>query len=133
MEVMAGILVPISFFAMIAVIVAVSVWGSVQGKRAMADAMRRAIEAGQPVDPEAISAMQRPTRTREADLRGAIVMIFLAGGLCAAGFMVAGGIPDEQGSYWAGNGLFIAAVIIGAIGVGQLVAAMVTRRRKDGE
>jgi hypothetical protein len=133
MEAFLGIMVPISFFVMIAVIVAVSVWGSVQGKRAIADTMRRAIESGRSIDADAISAIQRPTRSREADLRGAIIMIFLAGGLCAAGFMVAGGIPDEQGAYWAGNGLFIAAVIIGAIGVGQLIAALVTRRRKEGE
>jgi len=40
------ILIPIGFFAMIAFIFAVCVWGNVQNKRAYADALKHAYEAG---------------------------------------------------------------------------------------
>ncbi len=127
------ILVPISFFIMIAVIVAVSVWGGVQNKRVLADTLRRAMESGHRLDPETISALQRPVRSRQQDLRGGVILVALAVGLVAAGFLLQGGIPDEEGQYWAGNGMFIAAVIVGAIGAGQLIAAYLTRKPKDAD
>ncbi len=43
---MEGILVPIAFFAMIAFVIAAMVWGGVQKKRAYAETIRAAYEAG---------------------------------------------------------------------------------------
>lgn len=43
---MVEILVPLGFFAMIAFIIAALVWGGVQKKRAYADALKSAYEAG---------------------------------------------------------------------------------------
>jgi hypothetical protein len=43
---MAEILVPLGFFAMIGFVIAACVWGGVQSKRAYADALKHAYEAG---------------------------------------------------------------------------------------
>jgi len=122
-------LVPLAFFAMIAFIVAASVWGGVQNKRAVADTIKRAIESGQQLDAETISSLSKPARSWQQDMRGGIVLLFLAAGFLIAGFMGPGGGTEVH----FGNGFFIAAVIIGAIGAGQLVAALVRRPNKVGE
>jgi len=123
-------LVPLAFFAMIAFIVAASVWGGVQNKRAVADTIKRAIESGQTLDAETISSLSKPARSWQQDMRGGIVLLFLAAGFVIAGFM---GPGAGAGDVHFGNGFFIAAVIIGAIGAGQLVAALVRRPNKVGE
>lgn len=43
---MEDILVPLGFFVMIGFIFAVCVWGQVQGKRAFADTIKNAYDAG---------------------------------------------------------------------------------------
>ena len=65
-------------------------------------------------------------------MRGGVILAFLAIGLIAAGLMASGLIPSV-GKGWdedAGVGFFIAASIVGAIGVGQFVAAMMRREKK---
>lgn len=128
---MEGIFVPIALFAMIAVIVAASVWGGVANKRAANETVRRAIEAGAPMDVETISALQRPMRVWQQDLRGGIVMIALAIGFIVAGFLGQGGMFAGDHDLDHGVPFFIAAAIVGSIGVGQLIAGLVMRRSKD--
>lgn len=127
---MEGILVPIALFAMIAVIVAASVWGSVQNKRTAADVIKRAIESGQQLDPETISALHKPARAAAQDIRGGIVLTALA-----LGFVAAGVVFHLQGPADGGEGTFgfvIAACIIGAIGIGQLIAGSIRSPKKEG-
>jgi hypothetical protein len=129
---MVEILVPIAGCAMIFGIVAVAVWGNVQARKEANETVRRAIDAGQPLDSEAISAIGKPVRSSAQDLRGGIVLVSLAVGLILAGLMAAGAMPFV-GAGWdddAGMGFFVAAMIIGAIGVGQLVAGLVRREKK---
>lgn len=129
---MESIVIPLSLFGMIFGIVAVSVWGSVQSKREANETVRRAIDAGQPLDSEAISAIGKPVRSAAQDLRGGIVLVSLAVGLILAGLMAAGALPFA-GKGWdddAGVGFFIAATIVGAIGVGQLVSGWMRREKK---
>ncbi len=124
---MESIVIPIVLFGMIFGIVAVSVWGSVQSKKEANETVRRAIDAGQKLDSDAISAIGKPVRSPAQDLRGGIVLVSLATGLIFAGLMAAGALPGI-GKGWdddAGMGFFIAAAIVGAIGIGQLVAALV--------
>ncbi|KAF0176557.1 MAG: hypothetical protein IV086_14515 [Hyphomonadaceae bacterium] len=131
---MESIVIPITLFGMILGIVAVSVWGSVQSKKEANETVRRAIDAGQPLDSAAISAIGKPVRSAAQDLRGGIVLVSLATGLIFAGLMAAGALPGI-GKGWdddAGMGFFIAAAIVGAIGVGQLVAALVRGNEKKG-
>jgi hypothetical protein len=129
---MEAIVIPIALFGMILGIVAVSVWGSTQAKKEANETLRRAIDAGQTLDSEAISAIGKPVRSAAQDLRGGIVLVSLAVGLILAGLMAAGALPFA-GKGWdddAGVGFFIAAMIVGAIGVGQLVAGMVRSDKK---
>lgn len=127
---MEGIVVPIALFGMIAAIVFASVWGGVQNRRAAADAIKKAIEAGQTLDPETISALYRPARAASQDLRGGVVLCALA-----LGFVAAGGIYYFNRGGGEGDGVFgffIAAVIIGSIGVGQLIAGLLRQPKKEG-
>ncbi|MBL8557247.1 MAG: hypothetical protein JNM47_00885 [Hyphomonadaceae bacterium] len=129
---MEEVLVPMGAFGMILGIVAVSVWGSVQSKKEANETVRRAIDAGQQLDSDAISAIGKPVRSAAQDLRGGIVLVSLSIGLILAGLMASGALP-VAGKGWdedAGVGFFIAAMIVGAIGVGQLVAGLVRREKK---
>lgn len=126
---MEGIFVPLGLFLMVAVIVAASVWGSVQNKRTAADVIKRAIESGQQLDPESISALHKPARAAAQDIRGGIVLTALALGFVAAGAIYYYGGPGD------GDGIFgflIAACIIGAIGIGQLIAGFMRQPKKEG-
>jgi hypothetical protein len=117
------ILVPLGFFVMIAGIVAISVWGSTQAKREINETIRRAIDSGQKIDSETIMALGKPPRPPQADIRGGIVLLALAVGLSVGGAIASGWIVGLSG--WgddSGTGLFVAAAIVGAIGIGQLIA-----------
>lgn len=123
------ILIPLGLFVMIAVIVAASVWGSVQNKRTVADTIKKAIENGHVLDPETISALHKPARAAAQDIRGGIVLSALAAGFVAAGFIyLNSGSGDPDGFY----GFFIAACIIGALGIGQLIAGFLRQPKKEG-
>ena len=106
---MESIVIPLSLFGMIFGIVAVSVWGSVQSKREANETVRRAIDAGQPLDSEAISAIGKPVRSAAQDLRGGIVLVSLAVGLILAGLMAAPWIGQPAGTYGLVGGALVAA------------------------
>jgi hypothetical protein len=122
---MVEILIPLGFFTAVILVVAVSVWGNVQNRKELNETVRRAIDAGQKLDAETVGSLGKPVRTRAADLRGGIVLMALAMGLIVAGLMAGGVILGSGWDDEAGIGFFIAAAIVGAIGVGQLVAALV--------
>jgi hypothetical protein len=123
-------LIPIFGTFMIFGIVAVTVWGNVQNKKELNETVRRAIDAGQQLDADTVSSLGKPVRTAAADLRGGLVLLFLGAGLVVAGLMASGVILGKGWDEEAGIGFFVAASIVGAIGVGQLVAALVRRGDK---
>ena len=130
---MEGVLVPLFGCMMIFGIVAVSVWASAQSKKEFNETVRRAIDAGQKLDADTISSLGKPVRSSAQDLRGGIVLTFLAVGLIVAGGL-AGGMMGFKG--WGGGdessaGFFVAAAIVGAIGVGQLVAGLMRREKRE--
>lgn len=129
---MVEVLVPVGFFSMVVAIVGISVWGSTQSKKEANETVRRAIDAGQPLDSEAISAIGKPVRSAAQDLRGGIVLVSLSLGLMIAGLLASGALPVAGGGWDedAGVGFYVAGVIVGAIGVGQLVAGMVRSEKK---
>jgi Domain of unknown function (DUF6249) len=130
---MSEVLIPLGLWVMIAVIVVAAVWGSVQNRRTVADTIKRAIDSGQKLDPETISALHKPARAYAQDLRGGIILISLAIGFVVAGVMSLFNDTGDsaEAMHWAHNGFFFAAVIIGALGIGQLVAALVRRPKDD--
>jgi Domain of unknown function (DUF6249) len=130
---MEEILIPLALFAMVLGIVAVSVWGNVQNKKELNETVRRAIDAGHKLDADTISSLGKPVKTAAADLRGGLVLLFLGAGLIAAGLMASGVILGNGWDDDAGIGFFVAASIVSAIGVGQLVAGLVRRSDKKTE
>jgi hypothetical protein len=122
------ILVPLGAFTMIVAIVLAAVWGGVQSKREINETLRRAIDSGQQLSAETLSALQKPERPASQDLRSGVILtaLGLGFGLCAAVF--GNGDFGEDG---AGRGFAIAAIIVGAIGIGQLLAAWLRRERKS--
>jgi hypothetical protein len=125
---MVGILVPISLFAMIAVIVIVPRYYKSLERQKMADTVRAAIERGQPLPPEMIEAMTIETRPRpspQRDLRMGLVWIGLAVGLVAMGVALGfGGEPD------ATYPLIGVACLPGFIGAAFVVMYLLGKSRK---
>ena len=128
---MEAIVIPLALFGMVLGIVAVSVWGSVQSKRELNETIRRAIDSGQKLDADTISSLGKPVRSSAQDLRGGIVLVFLSIGLIVGGLMASGAIGSGGWDSDAGVGFFVAAAIVGSIGIGQFVAAMMRREKKD--
>ncbi len=130
---MEALIVFIVFSSVVGIVGAV-VWGNVQNRKQLNETIRRAIDSGQKLDADVISSLGRPVKTAAADLRGGLVLMFLAGGFVVAGFAAAGVFFGETPDYDGGTkALFIAAAIVGAIGVGQLVAALVRGSDKKRE
>ena len=127
------ILVPIfvvgGLWLMIAAIAVTSINANARGRREMHDTLRKAIESGQTLDPETIAMLHKPTKTWEQDLRSGVILTALALGLGIAGILNAT-IGFDGGEGGESMGFFIAAIIVGAIGVGQLTAAWLRRERK---
>lgn len=115
------ILIPISMFVMIGVISVAVILADSRNKREMAETLRRAIDSGQTLDPSVISALAKPTRPARQDKRSGIVLLTLAGGFAVVAGLAA--IPGGPIDVSAG-GFIVAAVIIGAIGLGQLLASI---------
>jgi len=93
-----GILVPISFFAMIAAIVLGPRYLKSVERQKLLETLRLAIEKGQPVPAEVISAISAEERkappSPDRDLRRGIVWLGVAVGLAAFGWVVGFEEPD---------------------------------------
>jgi hypothetical protein len=132
---MEDVLVPLGLWVMIAVIVIASVWGGVQTRRDTHETIRRAIDNGQLLDPRVISSLAKPERSAEGDLRSGVTFTALAIGFALCGVFFGGGPASiehqahgfqiEGGS----QGFYIAAVIVGSLGVGRLISAYLRRDR----
>ncbi|WP_395671517.1 DUF6249 domain-containing protein [Phenylobacterium sp.] len=94
------ILIPITLFAMIAAIVVLPRYFRSQERQKFADAMRAAIEKGQPLPPEVIDAMSgdirrgAPTASPARDLRTGIIWLGVAVGMAVFGLMLGMEEPD---------------------------------------
>lgn len=123
-EVLVPIFVVGGLWAMVFGIVLANVWGNVQSRRELNETVRRAMESGQSLTPELINTLQKPTKPPEQDLRSGVILAALGLGLASAGIFYA--TSGEE----AGHGFFVAALIVGAIGVGQIAAWAIRRDRK---
>src|ERR1700757_2975043 len=85
------VLIPISFFAMIAVIVIVPRYLKSLERQKMAETVRAAIDKGQPLPPEVVEALtpaRRKPRTPGSDLRRGVTLVAVALGLVAMGLVL---------------------------------------------
>jgi hypothetical protein len=121
---------PIGALAMTVAIVGLFVWSGVQNRREANETVRRAIEAGHPLDAKTVDALVTgwgPGR----DLRRAIVYLSLAVGFGLSGYLMstypfAG---EHHHRFGGGMGFYIPAIIFGAVGVGRLLVAFLAPRR----
>jgi hypothetical protein len=114
---MSDVLVPLGFFAFLTAIFVVPTIMKYRDRAKMHDTLRAAFERGQPVPPEMIEALQRDVRrydTPSSDLRKAVILLCVAGGLIAMSFVV-GNFAEE--AKW---GVMTGATIPGFIGLGYL-------------
>jgi hypothetical protein len=138
-----GDLVPIAFFVMIGVIVAVVVLGPAVlrylEKGRLHETVRLAFDKGQPVPPEMIAALQSRSDTPvvgtpDGDLRRGVRYVAVALGIlvfaCGLGFGLSGQ-KDESAAITAGVFSGIAA-IPGFLGLGHLVLWYLRRDRAQG-
>src|SRR4051812_19160199 len=97
------VLVPLSFFGMIAGVVLVPRYFKSRERREMQQTIRAAIERGQPLPPEMIDAMTRdvrPAASPARDLRAGIVWLSIAVGLGVIG-LLAMNADESDGAYVA--------------------------------
>lgn len=97
---MESVLVPIAFFAMIAAIVVVPRYFKSLERQKMAETVRAAIEAGQPLPTEVVDAMTSSVKSKglppspERDLRTGIIWLFVAAGVAGFGILIGFESPD---------------------------------------
>ena len=98
------ILIPISFFAMIAALVIVPRYFRSIERQKMADTLRVAIDKGQPLPTEVIEAMSSNVRSPglppspQRDLRTGVIWVAVALGMIVIGLVA--GFEDPDATYW---------------------------------
>lgn len=126
-------LIPFIFFAFLAAIILVPVLAKERTKRSAHSLISLAISRGQELDPATIARMtdemmENGNQARRS-LGNGVILLGLAGGFLAAGFVIsnmAGGEPEVIG------GMAVPAVLVGSVGVAFLLLAIVdymTKRR----
>lgn len=91
------ILIPLTFFAMIAAIAIGPRYLKSLERRKMADTLRAAIEKGQPLPPEVINLMAadvKPPPSPQRDLRRGMILLAVALALVVMGLLIGQGEPD---------------------------------------
>lgn len=89
--------VPIAVFVMVAVIVVAPRYLKSLERQKMAEALRAAIEKGQPLPPEMISVLTadvKPPPSPQRDLRRGMILLAVALALVVMGLLVGQGEPD---------------------------------------
>ena len=121
------VLIPITFFLMIAAIVIGPTWLKSRERREMQNTLRTAVERGQPLPPELIEALTKdqvrakPTASR--DLRIGVILLALSAGI-AATFMALGYGVDNEAKYFAGF-----AAIPGSIGLAFIILSFFNKTK----
>ena len=124
---MDGILVPISFFAMIAAIVIVPRYFRSIERQKMAETLRTAIEKGQPMPAEVVEAMSTNVRLAPSpagDLRTGLIWLGVAVGFAALGLAISFEEPDAL------LPMLGCAAFPGFIGLAFIIMSFVAKDRK---
>jgi len=119
-------LIPFIFFTFLAAIILVPVLAKERTKRSAHSLISLAISRGQELDPATIARMtdemldSNGNRGRKS-LGNGIILLGLAGGFVAAGYVINGFDPGGD----AMRGMMVPAVLVGAVGVAFLLLAIV--------
>ena len=131
----AELFVPIAFFGFLGAIILVPQLAKERTKRSAHDLVSQALARGQNLDPGLVqqltqNLLDEGNRARKS-LGNAVILLALAGGFIAAGFVMDGFDPGGD----ARHGMWIPAVILGSVGTAFLLLAIVdyaTKRRSAG-
>lgn len=122
----ADIFVPFVFFSFLAAVILVPVLVKERTKRSAHELISQAMARGQALDPALISQLTQNmldegNRARKS-LGNGVILLALAGGFVAAGFVIQGlDGGDSDGLY----GMMIPAVILGTVGLAFLLLAAI--------
>lgn len=121
----AEIFVPFTFFAFLAAVILVPVLAKERTKRSAHDLISQAMSRGQALDPTLISQLTQNmldegNRARRS-LGNGVILLALAGGFTAAGYVIEGFGADGH----AFRGMLIPAVILATVGVAFLALAVI--------
>jgi hypothetical protein len=103
-----AILVPLGFFAMIAIIVVGPSYFRSRDRQRLIDTVKVAYERGQPVPPDLIEAMQAPQTpvrsTPERDFRTGVILVAVALAFVLTGGAIYGAEGDDE-ALWVMTGM----------------------------
>jgi hypothetical protein len=125
----AELLIPISFFAMIAALAIVPQWLKSKERQRVQETLRAAYERGQPVDPAVIEAMTSDVKANTTpapfrDVRRGV--IFLA---VALAFTIVGFVHGYFEGYDEGAWAWYVAVFPGLVGLAYLILGLLAPKR----
>ena len=121
----ADIFVPFVFFGFLGAIILVPQLAKERTKRSAHDLVSQALSRGQNLDPSLVqqltqNLLDEGNRARKS-LGNGVILLALAGGFIAAGFVMDGFDPGGD----ARHGMWIPAVILGSVGSAFLLLAIV--------
>ena len=127
------VFVPFVFFTFLAAVILVPILAKERTRRSAHDLISQAMARGQTLDPSLIAKLsedmlQEGNRARKS-LGNGVVLLALAGGFLAAGFVIDG--YDHDGDVI--RGMAVPAVLLGTVGLAFLLLAIVdyaTRKRE---
>jgi MFS family permease len=129
----ADIFIPFVFFGFLGSVILVPVLAKERTKRSAHDLISQAMARGQALEPSLVSQLtqnmlEEGNRARKS-LGNGVILLALAGGFVAAGFLADRFDPGGD----AHNGMLIPAVIMGSVGAAFLLLAAVDYLTKKRE
>lgn len=125
---MGSVIVPVAFFAAVAAVVIFPTYFRYLERGRMHETLRLAVERGQPIPPEFITALQsnvvvRPPPGPDRDLRNGIILLAWGLGFCGLGYGLWYGLMsvNDISAYITGGSVAGIGAIPGLIGVAYLV------------
>lgn len=123
------IFVPFIFFSFLAAVILVPTIAKERTKRSAHDLISQAMARGQQLEPALVSQLTQNmldegNRARKS-LGNGVILLALAGGFTAAGYVASGFDSDAM------QGFMIPAVIVGTVGIAFLLLAVVDYTTKN--
>lgn len=110
---MEDILVPLGFFSVIPLVVAIVTINRRKAQVAMSEVMKEMVAKGEPLTPETIKALGVRQRPKHADLRTGLILIAIG----IATIFLGGAIPEDEAQAAFGS-LAMFPILVGLVLVG---------------